>query len=173
MEDIKLTGEQEPMSLKKQENLLLLGIFEHAEHGILLIENPYGELQLPGGKFQKFIGSPDPDQQTAKEVMKLQRRIFEKSGLLLQVEGCYVVYQDGNKKMQIKVFILTQNSIPLNEQAWERDLTYKAIYVNADPETISVLPNLNDRDKKIIIPYLAKRSHTVRGSICAVKNLRD
>ncbi|MCX6745234.1 MAG: hypothetical protein NTX82_06970 [Candidatus Parcubacteria bacterium] len=171
MIDNKLTGKKSKRFFKRKEKLILLGIFEHPEHGILLIETPYGQLQLPGGKFLRSAIGTDPEGQTTRETMKLQRRIFEKSGLLLQVEGCYDSYLNGRQKALIKVFLLTQNSIPLNEQPWQRDLDYRAIYVTADPDTITNLPNLSSRDKHIIIDYMAQAQIKVRGSFCAVKNI--
>lgn len=136
-------------------DLILMGIFEDQENGILMIENPLGMLQLPGGKIRKY-SSPDFFQkQLENEIIKLQKVVFEKSGLLLDVVSPIIVYDIMGK--MCKIYLLSQKSNPLNGVPWKRDTNYHAYYIMQDETLITANKAIPDEDKIILLDYLQRK----------------
>lgn len=137
-------------------NLILMGIFEDLENGILMIENPIGQLQLPGGKIKKYSSPDFGKKQLENEIMKLQKVVFGKSGLLLDVLSPIIIYDIRGK--MYKVYLLSQNSTPLNGVPWKRDTDYHAYYISPDENLIANHPAIPYEDKVVLMEYLLRNN---------------
>jgi len=154
---------------KQPQDLILVGIFQDPENGILMIQSPQGQLQLPGGKIHKTSNWRFTNRQLNREITKIRKVIFEKSGLLFDVK-CLIALYDIKGKFY-KIFLLSQSTTPLNNLPWQRNLNYHAIYILADIDTILSVTDIPYEDGQILIDYLSKGIKIIEGQnlTCEVK----
>src|SRR4030042_5779692 len=100
--------------------ILVLGIYNNEKYGLLIVENIHGQLQLPGGRIMHPDGPEPAEKQIQREVLRLQQLVFEKTGLCLDVNAKGLLGTFTYEHTTIKVYLLTQNSTPLNF-GWKRN----------------------------------------------------
>ena len=137
--------------------MIVIGIYENPEKGILIARKEDGTIQLPGGKIWRANRHAQTEKQLAAEYSKITRIVFEKCGLSLDVDDVmdfYNIQDPITKKFKLyKVFILAQNSVPA-DRAWKRADQFDGEFMPADLDQIlEYYPNLSAPDKHILIKY--------------------
>lgn len=149
------------MPRKPRVRIFVIGIY-HDEKGILVTRKDDGTFQLPGGIiWHDVIENPKVvAQQLKKEIAKISRTIFEKTGLSLDHAGAEQVFMEKipdrvTKITRIyKVFIMEQNSTP-GKPEWKRDNQVEGTFIPADLTTIfKRYPGLSYYDLHVLAIYL-------------------
>jgi len=145
--------------------MIIIGIYEDPNKGILIVRNNNGGYQLPGGKIWRRTKPSQAQKQIQAEYNKITKIVFEKCGLSLDVQnfmGLYNIKESTSKKFKlIKVVILKQNFKPANKN-WERLIQFDADFMPADLEIIKeYYPKLPLTDWHILKEYFTLRNITL------------
>jgi len=131
--------------------LIVLGIYEDPQRRILLVQNPFGKLCLPGGTVRTL---PNQQPQEEFEVETVERSSFEKTGLALDAIMPIALYSPDDQAKVIKVYLMVcEGSLPRSN--WRTKKGYKPIYLRR--KEILRQTNILFTDKAIIKYYLAKK----------------
>ena len=139
------------------ERMIVIGIYEDPEKGILIARKEDGTMQLPGGKIWRATRPTQTEKQLTAEYSKITRIVFEKCGLALEVEDVMGLFNIENpitqKSKLYKVFILKQTSTPI-DKGWKRIAEFDGEFMPADiGQILKYYSNLAVSDQHILIEY--------------------
>ena len=144
---------QQSEGLSVSDESILVGIYNSPKKGILFVQRNAEPLQLPGGLIKQETDSKKSLDHSKQEKQKIQRFIFEKSGLILQVKNKFAVFNFAQGPRSFRAFYLEYTETGRLPD-WHRQNAYQPVFLK--PELIKDHPNIKAEDRQILLYFIMK-----------------
>jgi len=152
------TAQEKNLSLN-HEKLILVGIWDDPQEGILLVQCPTGQLELPGGSIFKNFDLRTLIGQQYHEIGSLQKLINEKSGLLIKVKSLIAVFHYPRKNKVFKAFLLELAKTNGLNPDCQKKSGFKIFFIQK--KDIPAHSKIKYADQQILLDYI-KRERQIK-----------
>jgi len=144
----------------KNEKIILVGIFDVPQQGILLVQRNNGQLELPGGSIFKNFDLRSLTGQQIREITLIQKVIYEKSGFFIKVKSLIANFHFPQKNKIFKVFLLDKTESAKPNPNLHRNPSSKIFFIKKDQ--IPDHSNIKSADHQILLDYIKREKQIKR-----------